>query len=144
MLGLAQIAYRAIYAVTHEARPLPEFSTSKQNLIVAHQIVVDGAFRTVLPAARPAIHMNQVRPTSELDLDDREQLSAAVLAEALDEPMTRVLDTRREAKVGLDAGDVRSAVIMSAVSCEILIQTLLSCLLWEDEMTPDEACRLPR
>lgn len=136
---LAQITYRAIYAVTREARPLPEFSTNRQNLIVGHQIIVDGAFRTVLHAARPAIHTDLVGSTRELDHDDCEELGVAVLAEAFHEPMTRVLDTRREAKVALDAGDVRSAVIMSAVSCEILIQTLLSCLLWEDGKTPDEA-----
>jgi hypothetical protein len=53
--------------------------------------------------------------------------------------MLRVLDIRRESRVALDAGDTRAAVIMTALSCEMLITVLVSSLLWEEDYWPQEA-----
>ena len=136
---LVQESVRAIHAATGEARPLPRLESASFGTIAALQRVSGTKVSTVWHAGIVFPNETLLRTFQELDDAALEQLVDAEAAEGTADPMLRVLDIRRESRVALDAGDTRAAVIMAALSCEMLITVLVSSLLWEEDCWPQEA-----
>ncbi len=60
----------------------------------------------------------------------------------LEGPFRHVHETWRNASVAFQQGDLVVAAILLGVTCEQAIRTLLLCLLWEDDTSPESATEL--
>jgi hypothetical protein len=87
-------------------------------------------------------HYNEIRRMIPPDLDENAQqrLLGALSAMAMDDPTVPYLELSSEARRAFDReGDTRSAVIHSQAACEVLLDSVLQALLWEEGVTPREA-----
>ena len=140
-LELVRSTYRAYSRTTGSVTKLPHLQAARMATIVGFQrISADGSLETVWPASlvhtNPAILGTESPSTGE---GVSSKLAIQEQAEFQARPTLRILEVRREAKVALADGDARSAIVLAAISCEMLISTLISSLLWEENTWPHEA-----
>jgi hypothetical protein len=87
-------------------------------------------------------HYNEVRRSvpPELDGDAQGRLLATLSAMAIEDPVVPYLELSSEARRAFDReGDTRSAVIHSQAACEVLLDSVLQALLWEEGVAPLDA-----
>lgn len=89
------------------------------------------------------VHMNTARGSSFSDpLTENEQQSFEAILQAPDRPFFDYADLRRDTVVALEYyGNYRDAVLTAATASEVLLDTLLTCLDWEDRQTPEQTAQ---
>ncbi|WP_282828655.1 hypothetical protein [Gulosibacter sediminis] len=89
------------------------------------------------------VHMNTARGSAFTDpLTENEQQSFGAILQAPDRPFFDYADLRRDAVVALEYyGNYRDAVLTSATASEVLLDTLLVSLDWEDRKTPEQTAQ---
>ncbi|GAA2073764.1 hypothetical protein [Microbacterium hatanonis] len=139
-LGMIQQLQRAYYLATGDSvqlvarEALPAAIPFARNTPEAGEAVDVGMYLTHGPALR--------RDTLSAVLTD-DQLTAIRTALRGSIPFWPVADLRREAEAALELrGDYRGAVLASATSAEVLLDTILLHLLWTDGVQASEAANL--
>lgn len=88
------------------------------------------------------LNMNLHAQVREADLDDRELegLPTALWQQSRPGFVTDYLEFVRESQVALELqGSYRTAVLFAATACEVLLDSLLAHLLWEEGTRPEDA-----
>jgi hypothetical protein len=146
-LGLAYV--REVQRAYFIARRRPIRLVTRESLPFAVPFAVrrlyddDGKqlpFRTVLSSY--LLNMNVHRDTRDPELteDEAGALHVAFGAQANRDVFTNYLEFLRETKVALEVdGDYRAAVVFAATACEVLLDELLSHMLWEEGQRPEDA-----
>lgn len=92
------------------------------------------------PLSAFLLHMNVTARDNDLDQEQLDVLSAAMLHQTSNGPFASHLDFVREAEVALVRdGAHRAAVLFTATACEVLLDDLLAHLLWQERTRPEDA-----
>src|ERR1035437_1816625 len=89
-------------------------------------------------------HYNDVRRFVPPELDDDAQatLHSMIAATVIGDPVIPYLELSAEARRSLfREGDTRAAVIYSQAACEVLLDSVLQAMLWEESIPPSDAAR---
>ncbi|QUY62382.1 hypothetical protein [Gulosibacter molinativorax] len=134
---------RAFYVATKYPTPLvtreqlPSFVPQLRRIVRASNSGFPGQEGIFL------VHFNTARGSTFTEpLTDTEERSFRAVLQAPDRPFFDYADLRRDAVVALEYyGNYRDAVLTAATASEVLLDTLLICLDWEDQRTPEEAAQ---
>jgi hypothetical protein len=89
-------------------------------------------------------HYNEIRRMvpHDLDADSQQRMLSTLSAMAIEDPVVPYLELSSEARRAFDReGDSRGAVIHSQAACEVLLDSVLQALLWEEGMAPSDAAK---
>jgi hypothetical protein len=114
----------------------------------AHQMVavamrhLDGRWEAPLQWLLAHRKLPQPEAPELLNEDELERFRTSQLLMRSGHPMVFYMDRRMQGIAAYDEGDYEEAVLWSAVAVEILLDALLSVMLWEDKVAPREAVRV--
>lgn len=138
-LDLVQVTHRALHHLLAVPVRLPTTESAGAHAVVGVESIAGGVRRVRWPIGLFALNRGGHAWPERLSVDQLELLEVAEVKDATHDPISQVLDLRREALAAADlAGNTRAAVVMAATACETFIDVTISALLWEEGLTPEQ------
>lgn len=140
-LELLHCTHQGLHAVTGLGYGLPRAESEQLGILVGLDVLSDMCLQARWPLglyliADPWRHQLDRLSATQLDALPRAELDAVQ-----NSARSVVFDLQREAVAAARrTGDTRAAIVMAATACEAWTDLLLGCLLWEEGLTPEEAC----
>lgn len=139
---LVHTTARALHAVTGMGQQLPTLASTKLEVLIALDELVDGALEARWNIGHYTTRGLEFELRDVADDTIADALTFAELDATQHSFRSLISDLQRQAVVAARRhGDTRTAVVMAAATCEAWVDLMAGALLWEEGATPENAAQ---